>query len=65
VNVSAAAPLRRREFYDRVLARAGAEPIRWLEPAADAPRGRRVRVERLRTALDVEPLPLDLDRLFG
>ena len=65
VNVSAAAPLRRREFYDRVLARAGAEPIRWLEPPADAPRGRRVRVDRLRTALDVEPLPLDLDRLLG
>jgi len=65
VNVSAAAPLRRRDFYDRVLARAGAEPIRWSETPADAPRGRRVRVDRLRTVLDVEPLPLDLDLLLG
>lgn len=63
-NVSAAEPWRRRDFYDAVLARAGAEPIRWLPTPDDAPRGRRVAVDRLRAELGVEPPPLDLDTLF-
>ena len=64
VNVSAAEPILRREFYDAVLARAGAEPIRWTDPGPDASKGRRVRVDRLRSALGVEPRPLDLDELL-
>ena len=60
VNVSSAAPLLRRDFYDAVLAHAGLPPVRWRPAPPDAPRGRRVRVDRLREELGVEPAPFNV-----
>lgn len=59
VNVSSARPLRRRDFYDDLLARTGRESIRWEPAAPDADRGRRIVVQRLREELDVEPIEID------
>lgn len=62
LNVSASAPLLRRAFYDAVLDRVGAAPIRWTP--GDGSKGRRIRVDRLRTTLGVDAPPLDLDALL-
>lgn len=60
-NVSSSTPLRRRDFYDEVLERAGAEPITWEAPGPS--QGRRILVDRLRDELGVAAPAFDLDRL--
>jgi len=61
-NVSSSTPLRRRAFYDAVLERVGADPIRW-EPGDDS-KGRRIRVDRLGAVLGVEAPAFDLDAIL-
>lgn len=66
VNVSSSTPLRRREFYDVLLERAGLAPVEWSPTPPNAPLGRRVGVDRLPDELgidpgSVDPRTLDLD----
>lgn len=46
-------PLLRRELYDAVLRQAGQPPIRWMPPAVPPPRGKRVRNQRIKDALNL------------
>ncbi len=55
-NVSATA-MRRREFYDQLLSRAGLEPVQWQ---ADPPAlGRRIRCDHFRSTFGIDLLPVD------
>jgi nucleoside-diphosphate-sugar epimerase len=63
INVCDGRPMLRRELYDREIARAGLEPIRWGRRdrggsgAGGPPRGKRVSNDRLRQLLDLTPQP--------
>jgi nucleoside-diphosphate-sugar epimerase len=65
VNVSGAEPMRRRDFYDVLVAAAGLDPITWTPMPAGADRGRRVDVRRLRERLGIEPMAFDVRWLLS